>query len=114
MNPAYRYEATLVKVVDGDTVDLDVALGYYVTARIRFRLDGLDAPEMRAPGPEGEDAKEWLVNELVAQRLIVVSRKTEKFGRWLGTLYTDDDTVSVNDRMLEAGHARPYAGGARG
>lgn len=114
MNPAYRYEATLVRVIDGDSVVLNVRLGFYVAANIAFRLAGIDAPELRSAGLEGEQSRDSLVELLSnATSIIVESRKTEKFGRWLGTLYVDGAITSVNQYQIERGFATSYDGGTR-
>lgn len=110
MNPAYRYEARLVRVVDGDTVLLNVRLGFYMTAEIRFRLAAINAPRLQDAGLEGEMARDWLHAALQGEAIVVESRKTEKYGRWLGYLYTPGNTKSINQQMVDAGHAKPYPG----
>ena len=80
----YTYHASIVRVVDGDTIDCDVDLGFHLRARLRFRLLWYDAPEMT--GPEkilGLQARDHL--ELLATGLEVMLRtaKGDSFGRWL-------------------------------
>ena len=115
----YTYRASLVRVVDGDTVDLDVDLGFYMTARIRFRLADIDAPEVRgAEKAAGKASKAYLqelldeVEDSEIQYLAISTSKADSFGRWLATLWVVDDDAgeawSINQRMIEDGYAEPY------
>ncbi|MCA1572472.1 MAG: thermonuclease family protein [Chloroflexi bacterium] len=107
----YEYSARLIRVIDGDTVHLDVDLGFDVKRRDSFRLYGIDTPEL--PTPEGKAAAARLVELLAAGPIILrtVKDKREKFGRYLGLL--EVDRVDVNARLVEEGHAVLY-GEARG
>lgn len=109
---AFRRRAHLVRVVDGDTVDLEVDLGFHLVTRTRFRLLGIDAPEVKgATKAAGDAATAWLREALDGRELAVESVKTGKFGRWLATLYARQDDGAwrdINAAMLAAGHARPY------
>ena len=110
----FEYMATVLKVIDGDTVDLDVDLGFDVHAKMRFRLAGIDAPELRTA--EGKTARNWLVLNLAVGREVVVCTekdRKEKYGRYLATIFPVDGSMSINDKMVEAGHAKKYAGGSR-
>lgn len=106
----YRYHATLVRIIDGDTLDLSVDLGFRIKQQIRVRLADIDAPEIRGEHKEaGRAAVRWLSRELNRpEQLIVETRKTGKYGRWLATLYVGDTTKSINHRMIANGHAIPY------
>lgn len=114
----YEYRILGARVVDGDTVDLDIDLGCKVSLRDRFRLygpdpngpDGLNAPEMNTP--EGKAAKAFLakiVENAVAAGFPLVARtlkdRKEKYGRWLVVIYEPDGTLNVNAELLKAGHA---------
>jgi len=101
----YRYSAELDRVVDGDTVDLWVDLGFRMWSHQRFRLAGLDAPEIRGiEKAQGARSKKWLLEALEsANEIEVVSQKTGKYGRWLGILYADG--VDINDDMVALGYA---------
>ncbi len=106
----YRYRVALDRVVDGDTVDLWVDLGFRVNMKLRFRLAGIDAPEMRGKThAAGVAAKNRLRSLIVGagDGLTVATEKTGKYGRWLATLY-DADGNSINQRMIADGHAKPY------
>jgi micrococcal nuclease len=113
----YEYRAEVVRWVDGDTVDLLVDLGFTVLLRQRFRLLGVDTPETnRKASREAGKAAHAYAESLapVGSVVLVRSRKTGKFGRWLADVYPlggdGDPLVSVNEALLEAGHAREYPG----
>lgn len=108
----YQYTATVVKVVDGDTVDLEVDLGLRVYHKGRFRLAHINAPEHNAEG--GTAATEYLKTLLpVGAEVLVLTHKdqTEKYGRWLVSVSAGE--TNVNTAMIQAGHAQPYEGGKR-
>lgn len=109
--PAYTYSATVVRWVDGDTVDLDVDLGFHMHARTRFRLYGIDTPERgRAGYGDAKDA----VNALapVGSTVAVQSFKDAgKFGRWLALITPAGDAESINTTLVANGLAAPYGGG---
>jgi micrococcal nuclease len=102
----YQYYATVGRVVDGDTVDLEVDLGFHMVARIRFRLTGINAPEMSTV--DGPQAKMHLQSLLpVGTSVRITTAKADKYGRWLAVIY-DQRERSVNQLMLDAGHAVRY------
>lgn len=112
--------ATIVGVVDGDTVDVLIDFGFRLRQDHRVRLAGIDAPEVNAAGPEGEAARDWLRARLpVGQAVELVTVKPkDKFGRFLATVWrvTSDGRTemdSVNAELVANGLARPYDGGAR-
>ena len=112
----YQYKAKLIRVIDGDTVDLNVDLGFKVFMEIRFRLKGIDTPEIRGSEKEaGLVAKKFIVEVLTAgdinKDITVTSEKTGKFGRWLGTIFVGD--INVNELMINQGHAVAYFGGKK-
>jgi len=121
----YEYRAQVEDVVDGDTLDVDVDLGFRVTTRQRIRLLGCDTPEMHSPDAAkraaAQDAKaftrRWVEQNGGAVR--VRSQKPgggDKYGRWLATVYPPGATTdpSLNAALVEEGHAAAYDGGARG
>lgn len=108
IGPAYQYKAKLVRVVDGDTIWLDVDLGFKVRIVMDFRLAGINAPEMSGvDAAKGIAAKEFLTMLLADKEIVVTSTKTEKFGRWLGvvSVKNGDAWTSVNQTMIDTGHA---------
>jgi micrococcal nuclease len=115
----YEYRVKKVTgVVDGDTIDVDIDLGFNVSYSQRVRLAGIDTPESRTTDKFektlGLEAKEYLKSKLKDAKLVVIKTEkpdsSEKYGRILGWLYVDGDTVSVNDHMIEDGYAWGYLG----
>lgn len=97
-----RYPATLVRVVDGDTVDLLVDLGFHVLARERFRLVGIDCPEM--PTPEGQAATAFTDRWLDERpELEVESQREDIYARWLGVIWAGGE--NLNAALVASGHA---------
>jgi micrococcal nuclease len=110
----YQYKIKKInRVIDGDTVDLSIDLGFGITIKQRVRLKGINAAETRTLNVEEKDkglvAKEWLKKELSREgEWIIETTKEDKYGRILGTLYLVGDPVTVNERMLNEGIAEPY------
>lgn len=105
----YDYRATVVRVLDGDTVEAQVDLGFRIVQTMMIRLVGINAPELHGATKAAGDAAKTHLTELVANKSIVVHTqldKTEKYGRVLGTLIDGD--VNVNEKMVADGHAAPY------
>jgi micrococcal nuclease len=115
----YEYRVKKITgVVDGDTIDVDIDLGFNVSFSQRVRLAGIDTPESRTSDKFektlGLESKEYLKSKLKDAKLVVIKTEkpdsSEKYGRILGWLYVDGDTVSVNDHMIEDGYAWGYLG----
>lgn len=104
----HRYRVLAVrKVVDGDTVDLVLDVGFYLSAALRFRLLGVDTPERGQPG--GAEATAFVQAWLAEQPdLTAHTRKADSFGRWLVDV-TREDGSSLSAALLDAGHAVPYS-----
>ncbi len=113
------------KVLDGDTIDVTIDLGFDLYKKERVRIAGVDTPEKRTRNLEekalGIDATNWLKKELEDvlagdDELIV---RTElhggvgKYGRLLGWLYVGDEQVSLNEQMITQGYAHAYDGGTK-
>jgi len=113
------------KVVDGDTIDVTIDLGFDLSKKERVRVAGVDTPEKRTRNLEekalGLDATEWIKEHLEGaidgdDDLII---RTEldggvgKYGRLLGWLYIGDATVSLNEKMIDEGYAWAYDGGTK-
>ena len=116
--PRYEYRvATVDRVVDGDTVDLTVDLGFEIFHRCRVRLAGVNCPETRTRDLEekkrGLAAKRFATNFLKHRgRITLVSKEYRgKFGRVLGEIEADGE--SLNASLVETGHAVEYHGGKR-
>ena len=120
----YIYKAELIRVVDGDTVELMIDLGFDTSRKERFRLYGIDAPEMNTA--KGKEAKAWLIGVLGPYGAIYVQTiqletkaKRDKYGRFLAVLYDRFPQAgqivaqsgslplySVNLVMVDLGHAK--------
>ena len=114
----YEYKATIRRVVDGDTVDVTLDLGFDILYNNRIRLLGIDTPESRTRDLEekalGLAAKDR-VKELCPVGSTVILRTTKddrgKFGRILGEIFVEEQ--SVNKLLVEEGHAVEYFGGKK-
>ena len=110
----YQYKIKkITRIIDGDTVDLDIDLGFNITISHRIRLKDINAPETRTLDLEekkkGIEARLWLEKELSKTgEWIIETTKEDKYGRMLGTLYLVGEPVTVNERMLNEGIAKPY------
>lgn len=100
----YRYRAKITNYVDGDTIDAEVDLGFRILARLRFRLLDVDTPERGKPGfAEATNQLRSLVDQVkdVDGYVEIESRKTGKYGRWLGSIYGLPDAPSINNQLAE-------------
>ena len=116
----YQYFVkNVLKIVDGDTVDVEIDLGFDLTKKERVRLGGIDTPESRTRDLEekklGLQAKDYLKSLIMnADKLIVRTEKDGKFGRMIGYLYMNPDaTVSLNQMLIDEGFAWMYDGGTK-
>lgn len=116
----YDYKARCVKVVDGDTVDLEVDLGFDVRYTIRVRVYGIDAPEVTGISKTaGLESKAYVERWIAAAgpNLMITSHKDrrDKYGRYLADLWyaAPDQTWHLHAQMLADKMAVPYDGGAR-
>ena len=122
----YNFRVTEIKkVLDGDTIDVIIDLGFDLAKTERVRIAGVDTPEKRTRNLEekalGIDATEWLKDKLEGaidgdDDLVI---RTElvggvgKYGRLLGWLYIGDSDVSLNEQMITEGYAWAYDGGTK-
>lgn len=103
----YEYDAKVINVVDGDTIDCVVSLPFYLTATHRFRLLGLNCPEVHGPTKaEGLKAAEYTRATLLGKVVRLRSAKSDDFGRWLAQIYLGD--VDFNADLIAKGFAVPY------
>lgn len=109
------------RVVDGDTIDADIDLGFDISLTKRIRLAGIDTPESRTRDLDekklGLDAKNWLKHRLHDANDIVIRTElpdsTEKYGRIIGHLYINGEDESLNNQMISEGYALAYDGGTK-
>ena len=112
----YQYKVKKInRVIDGDTIDLDIDLGFNITISQRVRLKDINTPEVRTKDLEektkGLAAKVWLEEHLSREgEWIIETYKEDKYGRILGTLYLVGDSTTINDWMMNEGIAEPYSG----
>ena len=122
----YTYNAEVLRVLDGDTIDVLIDLGFSTHRKIRVRLYGINAPESRtrdlAEKKLGLAAKERLINILEEQdnKVILESHGVGKYGRCLGELFYNKDLpeggfirTSINNQLVIEGHGVQYFGGKR-
>ena len=113
------------KVVDGDTIDVTIDLGFDLYKKERVRIAGIDTPEKRTRDLEekalGIDATNWmkatLEDTINGEHELTIRTELQggmgKYGRLLGWLYVGDDNVSLNEQMIGEGYAWPYDGGTK-
>ena len=115
----YTYYVRKVEaVVDGDTIDVLIDLGFDILFASRVRLAGIDTPESRTKDLKekalGLESKEYLKKYLKDAKSVVIKTEkmdsSEKYGRILGWIYIDEDTESLNDKMINDGYAWGYMG----
>jgi micrococcal nuclease len=112
------YVKQVNKVVDGDTIDVVIDLGFDISFTSRVRLAGIDTPESRtrdlAEKALGLESKKYLADRIKAAKNVVIRTEkinsSEKFGRILGWLYLDGENNSINHEMIEKGYAWGYLG----
>jgi len=107
------YVKQVIKVVDGDTIDVVIDLGFDISFTSRVRLAGIDTPESRtkdlAEKVLGLESKKYLADRIKSAKNIVIKTEkinsSEKYGRILGWLYLDGEGTSINTEMIEKGYA---------
>ena len=122
----YNFRVTeIVKVVDGDTIDVLIDLGFDLYKKERVRIAGVDTPEKRTRDLEekalGLDATYWMKKQLedtsAGDEELTIRTElkggTGKYGRLLGWLYVGEDDISLNEKMITEGYAWAYDGGTK-
>jgi micrococcal nuclease len=113
----YRVKSVLA-VIDGDTIDVEIDLGFDISITKRVRLAGIDTPESRTSDKNektlGLEAKALLKQQLAGAKTIVIKTEkpdsSEKYGRVLGWVYLDGAATSFNETMIASGYAWSYMG----
>jgi micrococcal nuclease len=115
----YEYHVKKVtNVVDGDTIDVEIDLGFDISFSSRVRLAGIDTPESRTTNKAekvlGLEAKEYVKSKIKDAKEVVIKTEkmdsSEKYGRILGWLFLDGSKISVNEQMIADGYAWGYLG----
>ena len=116
----YYYGVEILRVVDGDTVDVRIDLGFDVWHKSRVRLMGINAPESRTRDLEEKEkglAAKAYVKDLLENsdegKFLLKSHGVGKYGRVLGELFVKGHETSVNELLKENGHAYEYDGGKK-
>ena len=112
------YVKKVTKIVDGDTIDVEIDLGFDISFSSRVRLAGIDTPESRTTNKEekalGLEVKKVLGDRIANAKSIVIRTEkmdsSEKYGRILGWLYLDGEALSVNEALVAGGYAWGYMG----
>jgi micrococcal nuclease len=113
VQPQFTYRASVIRVIDGDGLELAVDVGFRVFVKAPFRLLGVNAPEKYTP--TGKLAKAWTEGWCAAHPDLVVTteKDPEKYGRWLGTVVGSSDGEVLNVALVAAGHALVWDGKGR-
>ena len=112
------YVKEVKKVIDGDTIDADIDLGFDISFSSRVRLAGIDTPESRTADKLekqlGLESKAYLKNAIDSAKTVVIKTEkmdsSEKYGRILGWVFLDGSEVSINQKMIDDGYAWGYMG----
>jgi len=111
----------IYKVIDGDTIDASIDLGFGIYLTRKIRLAGIDTPESRTTNVKekimGLESKDWLKHRVENAQCILIKTElpdsTEKYGRIIGHLYINGEETSLSTQMIDAGYALLYDGGTK-
>lgn len=115
MSDMYKYNAKLEKVVDGDTLDVIIDIGFKLTTNQRIRLAYVNTPEIFSQKPDSEEyrrgmqAKEYVLKRFAENRNemeIETFKRTGKYGRYIGIIKLADSDLTLNDELLKQGLAK--------
>lgn len=105
----YQYSATVINIVDGDTVDLNIDLGFHIWVTKRVRLSGIDAPERFTA--DGKTTTEFVKQFIPVGSKVFIKTSldgSDKYGRVLGEIYRPEELKSLNKVLLENNLAKEY------
>lgn len=103
----FVFSASIDRVIDGDTVHARIDLGFNTWHDDKFRFAHINAPEMKTP--EGPVTKEFVTAWIAAQKSFTFfSKGQDKYGRWIAVIWGDDQSISINQILLDKGLAVPY------
>jgi micrococcal nuclease len=105
----FQYAAKVEAVVDGDTIDVAIDLGFKIQYRLRVRLNGIDCPEIHSE--LGKTVKAYVESALVGKDVVLNTYKPDKYGRWLADVILAG--ADFNKELISLGYAHPYDGGVR-
>lgn len=105
----FTYNAKVVRVVDGDTIDVEIDLGFDIWHKTRLRLTGIDTPEVNTE--IGRKARDYVKAALEGQMVVITTTKPDKYGRYLAEIFVNEN--SFNKNLIDIGMAKVYTGGKR-
>lgn len=112
--PNYTFKAFVTNVIDGDTIDVDIDVGFNIKMRHRIRLLGVNTAEMTSKILEEKNlaiaAKQYTFNSVLNKEIILTTQKSDAFGRYLGEVFyiKNNEQVSLNKELLSLGLAREF------
>jgi endonuclease YncB( thermonuclease family) len=106
----FTYDAIVWRIIDADTVEVSIDLGFHIWHLVKVRLIGLDAPERFTE--EGKAATQFTRDLLEGEFVTITTYKPDKYGRYLAEIFIKSGD-SFNKLLLDTGHAVPYDGGVR-
>jgi micrococcal nuclease len=115
----YNYKATCTRVIDGDTIEVIIDLGFNVMIKETVRLKGIDTPESRTRNTlekqAGLKVEQFLIDLIEGKTIYITTEKSnEKYGRYLADIYLNfEDTKSINELLIEKEYAKVYNGEAK-
>lgn len=111
----YEYRGEVVKVIDGDTVDVMIDLGFEAHLKTRVRLFGLDTPEMHVAEQKarGQKAAEFVKKAIEGKPIRIQMLNKDKYGRYLAKIYYGEKQEEINKQLIERGFAQEYFGGSK-
>jgi micrococcal nuclease len=107
----FTYKARVENVVDGDTVDLSIDLGFDIWHNIRVRLVGIDTPEKWFE--YGKVVKQYVKDSLEGKEITIQTEKADKYGRYLVEVFLSGYRDSFNQHLIDIGMAKSYGGASR-
>ena len=106
----FIFNAVIYNVVDGDTVDALIDLGFGIYTKQRLRLLGINASELNSKDASEREkatkAKDYLISEVLGKDVIIHSKSKDKYGRYLADIYVND--LNINDLLINKGLAEVY------
>ena len=111
----HQYKAKVIKVIDGDTFDAVIDLGFKISVKDRFRMYGVDTPELRTRDKKekkrGLMVKNYVKDRIEGKEIIIKTQKQGKFGRYLADVFINGECL--NTTLIMKGYANEYYGGKR-
>ena len=105
----FTYRAKVYNIVDGDTIDVEIDLGFKIYTKLRIRLNRIDTPERGDTG--FKEATNRLKELILDKEITLITTKISKWGYYLGDIYLNDQ--DINQIMLTENLAKPYSGGTK-